>query len=420
MLLKPLLLSFSLLSAFTAQATQDFFELPPIKYSSTASQDAVAKMAAEIEAGDFVIPPSGGKSFLRAVLEKLKVPIESQVLVFSKTSLQNSLISQRNPRALYFSMDTYVGWVPGGKVEVIIEDPTLGPVFYTLTPPYGDKLPRIVRETDSCLQCHATSRTSGVPGMFIRSVVPDQNSHAILSAGTSLVTDATPIKDRWGGWYVTGAIGEPHLGNRWVNDSPLGEVDFPAKLSELKDLTALIDTEKYLQPTSDVIALMVLEHQCRTHNLITSAKLNYKRSRYFQKSFGSQDELDSPAGMSWRTADTSAQEIVEAFLFTDEVEIPGDGAEGGEAFQKAFAKNAVRDSKNKSLRTLRLFQRLFKYRCSYMIHSLAFQSLPPMVRTRVLHHLREALADETQNHLGSREKAVIYRHLSETVPGFKS
>ncbi|MFT6498136.1 MAG: hypothetical protein ACJAT6_000262, partial [Akkermansiaceae bacterium] len=113
---------------------QDFFELPPIKYSETASEDAVAQMAKEIESGDWVVPPSDGKSFLKAVLKKLDIPEESQVLVFSKTSLQNSLINQRNPRALYFSMDAYVGWMPGGKVEVIIQDKTLGPVFYTIDP----------------------------------------------------------------------------------------------------------------------------------------------------------------------------------------------------------------------------------------------------------------------------------------------
>lgn len=132
----------SLVASVSPGKGQDFFELPPIKYSETASQDEMAKLAARIEAGDWVVPPSDGKSFLRAVLEKLNVPVESQVLVFSKTSLQNSLINQRNPRSVYFSMDAYVGWVPGGKVEVIIEDEKLGPVFYVLEPPFGDQPPQ--------------------------------------------------------------------------------------------------------------------------------------------------------------------------------------------------------------------------------------------------------------------------------------
>jgi len=121
--------SLLLLGGASVEAGQDFFELPPIKYSQTASQDAVAKMAAEIESGDWVIGNVDGKTFLKAVLNKLKVPEESQVLVFSKMSLQNSLINQRNPRSIYFSIDTYVGWVRREKVEVIVGDEKLGPVF---------------------------------------------------------------------------------------------------------------------------------------------------------------------------------------------------------------------------------------------------------------------------------------------------
>lgn len=401
------------------RAGQDFFELPPIKYSETASQDALAKLAAQIESGDWVVPPTDGKGFLRAVLQKLDVPEESQVLVFSKTSLQNSLINQRNPRSVYFSMDTYVGWVPGGKVEVIIEDEVLGPVFYVLDPPFGEKPAKITRVNDSCLQCHATSRTSGVPGMLVRSVVPDQNSHPILSAGTTLVTDATPLKDRWGGWYVSGVSDDPHLGNRWVDETPLDNVEFPPEITKEKELSGLIDTEKYLQPTSDVVALLVLEHQCRTHNLITSAKFNYLRSRYFHKSFGEEKDLDSPEGMSWKTADSVAKDLVSAFLFTEEVELGGEGVEGSEAFAKAFAERGVKTAKGKSLRDMRLYERIFKNRCSYMIYSKAFKGLPDLVKERVFHHLRLALAADTKNHLGSKEKKTITGILEETVPGFK-
>lgn len=418
-MIKKSLVLFTLAGSMPLMGGQDFFELPPIKYSETASNDEIAKLAVQIESGDWVVPPSDGKTFLRSVLDKLNVPVESQVLVFSKTSLQNSLINQRNPRAVYFSMDTYVGWVPGGKVEVIIEDEKLGPVFYVLDPPVGDKPVKISRVTDSCLQCHATSRTSGVPGMLIRSVVPDQNSHPILSAGTTLVTDSTPLKDRWGGWYVSGVADDPHLGNRWVDETPLDGVNFPPEVTNLDDLSSLIDTDKYLQPTSDVVALLVLEHQCRTHNLITSAKFNYLRSRYFHQSFGEEKNLDSPEGMSWKTADSAAKDLVEAFLFTDEIELGGEGVEGSEAFAEAFAANGVKDAKGKSLREMRLYARIFKNRCSYMIYSKAFQGLPGLVKERVFHRLRVELDSESENHLGSREKKTIAGILEETVPGFK-
>ena len=409
-----------ILGGTSVRAGQDFFELPPIKYSQTASQDAVAKMAAEIELGDWVVGNVDGKAFLKAVLKKLNIPEESQVLVFSKTSFQNSLINQRNPRSIYFSMDAYVGWVPGGKVEVIIEDEKLGPVFYTIDPPFGDRPAKIVRATDSCLQCHATSRTSGVPGMFIRSVVPDQNSHPILSAGTSLVTDSTPLRERWGGWYVSGSSDDPHLGNRWIPESVLDGVEFKPEISRHKDLSALINTEKYLQPTSDIVALMVLEHQCRTHNLITKAKMGYQRALYFQKSYSEGGDLDSHDGMSWKMAEGSAKQIVEAFLFASEIDPGGDGVEGSDEFAEAFKERGVKTEKGKSLRDLRLYGRIFKNRCSYMIHSLAFKGLPELIKERVYHHLREELGKEADNHLSSREKKTLLGILEETVPGFRS
>ena len=62
-------------------------------------------MAAEIEHGDWVIGRVDGKTFLKAAMKKLNIPEESQVLVFSKTSFQNSLTNQNNPRSIYFSMD---------------------------------------------------------------------------------------------------------------------------------------------------------------------------------------------------------------------------------------------------------------------------------------------------------------------------
>lgn len=414
------LVSSLLLGGASLQAGQDFFELPPIKYSETASQDAVAKMAAEIKSGDWVVGNVDGKAFLKAVLKKLNIPEESQVLVFSKTSLQNSLINQRNPRSIYFSMDAYVGWVPGGKVEVIIEDEKLGPVFYTIDPPFGDRPAKVVRATDSCLQCHATSRTSGVPGMFIRSVVPDQNSHPILSAGTSLVTDSTPLKERWGGWYVSGASDDPHLGNRWIPDSALDGVELAPEVSKYEDLSTLIDTEKYLQPTSDIVALMVLEHQCRTHNLMTKAKMGYLRALYFQKSYSEGEDLSSREGMSWKTAESSAKEIVEAFLFADEIDPGGDGVEGSDAFTEAFKARGVKTGKGKSLRDFRLYGRIFKNRCSYMIHSMAFKGLPELVKERIFYHLRQELDKEAENHLSSREKTTLLGILEETVPGFRS
>lgn len=184
-------------------------------------------------------------------------------------------------------------------------------------------------------------------------------------------------------------------------------------------MSSLINTEKYLQPTSDIVAAMVLEHQCRTHNLITKAKMGYQRALYFQKSYSEGKDLGSHDGMSWKMSESSAKEIVDAFLFASEIDPGGDGVEGADKFAEAFKRGGVKTAKGKSLRDLRLYGRLFKNRCSYMIHSLAFKGLPELIKERVYYHLREELANEAYNHLSSREKKTFLGILEETVPDFR-
>ena len=59
--------------------------------------------------------------------------VESQALVFSKTSFQAPLINYRNPRAVYFDDTVAVGWVRGGEIiEVAAQDPNQGVIFYAL------------------------------------------------------------------------------------------------------------------------------------------------------------------------------------------------------------------------------------------------------------------------------------------------
>jgi len=148
--------------------------------------------------------------------------------------------------------------------------------------------------------------------------------------------------------------------------------------------------------------------------------MGYERALYFQKSYSVGADLNSREGMSWKTAESSAKEIVKAFLFTDEVDPGGDGVEGSRAFADAFEGKGLKSKKGKSLRDFRLYGRIFKNRWSYMIHSLAFQGLPVIVKERVLSHLRQELSGDFKNHLSSREKKAIREILIETVPGFKS
>src|SRR5205085_6191073 len=140
-------------------------EQVPINYSKSTPADAVAKLQQQIDEGGVTLAYDEAHGYLPAVLKALKVPVSSQGLVFSRTSLQVDRIAPWTPRAIYFNDDVYVGWVQGGPImEIASVDPALGAVFYTLRQdPTGR--PAFERQTQTCLQCHdSSSSTGGVPG----------------------------------------------------------------------------------------------------------------------------------------------------------------------------------------------------------------------------------------------------------------
>ena len=189
-------------------AAMDSFEQPPISYSKTQPSNVVAELQDRLARGDAHLAFDEATGYLRSVLDVLRVPVSSQTLVFSKTSLQQRHITPKNPRALYFNDEVYVGFVRGGDVlEISVADPTLGTVFYTLDQELNEH-PTFVRQTDDCLICHGGPQTRGVPGHIVRSVYADRSGQPIFSAGSHRVDDSTPLADRWGGWYVSGRHGD--------------------------------------------------------------------------------------------------------------------------------------------------------------------------------------------------------------------
>jgi hypothetical protein len=223
--------------------------------------------------------------YLRSLLAELNVPTESQMLVFTKTSLQRQRISPRTPRALYFNDDVYVGFCQDGDLlEISAVDAQLGTVFYTLD---QDPLlaPNFRRETDNCLICHGSSQTKEIPGHVVRSVFSDAGGLPILSSCTYRVDQTTPLEKRWGGWYVSGTHGDQkHLGNLIVRGRPdRDDVDNSAGQNQTC-LDGRFDTSKYLTPHSDIVALMVLEHQTDAHNYITRANFLTRQAMHYQQS----------------------------------------------------------------------------------------------------------------------------------------
>lgn len=393
-------------------ADSDFWEMPPIRYSDTVANNTLTQLAADFASGAREIKGTSGLDRLRFVLHELRVPEESQVLVFSKTSHQNPLIHPKNPRSLYFSENAYVGYVPGGDIEVIIQDPQLGPVYYLIEATLRGL--KIERDFTNCISCHATSNTENVPGMLIRSVFPDEDGHPLLAKGTRLVNHETPLAERWGGYYVTGRSTLPHLGNQFFAEDVTPE----AKPSHLPDLASTLDVSKYLRSTSDIVALLVLEHQCKMHNLFNAATMNYRRALFMSQVLNPKADPDS--GSVGLVTDSMADKIVNYLLFKGEAD-SGEDLEGNADFQRAFTARFPKTKDGRSLADFKLYERLFKYRCSYMIYSEAFKSLPTQVKLSVLKKMHAALAgkDPTYAWLKASECQKIDAILSETLPAWK-
>jgi hypothetical protein len=397
----------------SALAEADYWDLPPIRYSDTKPEDSLSNLAAELESGVRRVEGSTPLERLKFVLQELKVPEESQILVFSKTSHQNPLIHPKNPRALFFSENAYVGYVPGGVIEAVVHDRELGPVFYTIEANAKAGL-KIERDLSNCMSCHGTTRTEGVPGLQVRSVFPNVDGHPLLAMGTSHVNHDTPLPERWGGYYVTGRSSLPHLGNRTYEEGG----DETPQPSDLADVSRLIDSSKYPKATSDIVALMVLEHQCRMNNLLTAATMQYRRAHFLSRALDSQGDPD--AGSAGRVADGSAEKIAECLFFKGEVD-PGEGIEGGEVFQKMFTGRFPQTKDGESLADFQLYGRLFKNRCSYMVYSQAFRDLPPRVKSAVMVRMKAVLAgdDPAINWLKESERKRISAILTETLPDWQ-
>jgi hypothetical protein len=408
-------------SPLHAQGTPDY-ERPPINYSGATPQDAVARLLKRLAVAETTFAGSD-HDILRAVLRELKVPVASQLVVFSRTSLQAGLIRPEHPRALYFSASVYVGWVPGGMIEVAAIDPELGPVFYAFDPQDArDSRRTFVRET-SCLRCHGGTFVRDIPGLFARSLFTNDRGETLLRHGSEIVDDETPFERRWGGWYVTGYTGkQSHRGNAFAREQG-DRLDFKPSPERPTDLTASFDTSKYLAPTSDIVALLVFEHQLAMHNSITSAGQRARRMIDYQHALqksAHEPLTDTPTYDSVKSVFASAAEdVVDHLLFRHAAPLP-DGIKGSDAFRRAFAEDTPRTSSGNSLKDLSQQGRLFTNRCSFLIYSEAFGALPSLLKNRIFARLSAALHDDDPAgryaYLEREEKRRISDILATTLP----
>jgi hypothetical protein len=402
-------------------AWADDFDEAPIRYSASTPDNVVSRLQERLAKGDARLERDAKTGYLRSVLRELQVPISSQVLVFSKTSLQRHRIGPETPRALYFNDDVYIGYCRHGDVmEVSAADPKLGTVFYTVD--QRDDQAKFVRRGESCLLCHGSTRTGGFPGHLVRSVYPDSTGLPILSGGTHRIDHTSPLEKRWGGWYVTGTTGkQAHLGNLIIRTRSVPDtIDNTAGLN-LTDLRGRFNTANYPSEHSDLVALMVLEHQTEAHNLITRANFATRMALHQEETLNR--EMKLPASHRWDSTNTrirsAGEALVQYLLFSGEVKLT-DRLRGTSAFSEEFSRRGPRDSRGRSLRDLDLERRLFRYPCSYLIYSRSFDELPGAVKEYVWKRLGEVLTGQDRTppfaHLSDADRQAIREILVATKP----
>lgn len=403
------------------------FDAEPISYRDTPATDPVARLIQQIDAGEKTLAWDEQHGWLPALLDHLSIPTSSQLLVFSKTSLQIRTITPSNPRAIYFNDDVYIGIVPGARrIEIAAADPNLGAVFYGLSAKEKSRSGKqsiIERDNNSCLSCHGTAKTQNVPGFLVRSVFTESDGQPRFELGTTTTDVTTDFLKRFGGWYVTGTHGElRHRGNVFVGSDEKDASLDTEKGANQTALPARIRDGKYLTDSSDLVALMVMEQQSQVHNAIARASFTTRKTMAYQLIMN--DALDRPAdyvsASTERQLNSAAKNLVDHLLMKGEFQLSSPVA-GSSSFVEDFQTTAIFDSKQRSLRQFDLQTRLFRYPCSYLIYGPTFDALPKPMLERVYQMLNQVLdGDDTQEfeHLSGDDRAAIHEILIDTKPSY--
>jgi hypothetical protein len=371
---------------------------PVIDYRGAPLSDVVTGLQRELSSGLATLAFEGQQGYLRALLARLDVPVESQVLLFSKTGIQHPFTDPEHPRALYFNDRVIVGYIPAAPfIEMASHDPKQGVIFRTLKQESGS--PQMARP-ERCLVCHLSANSLEVPGILVRSMYTDTTGRTRPQLGSSLVDHRTPLDQRWGGWYVTGTHGASrHLGNTMVTDNmaPEGAVN-EGTLNRI-ELNPRVEASAYPVPSSDIAALMVFDHQGLATNLLTRLGWEARIA-----------EADGRRDMSSGELGELVRETANYLLLVDEVPLAAP-VRGVSGFAQKFSAAGPRDRQGRSLRELDLQTRLFRFRCSYMVYSPAFDALPAGARAAVYARMRGTLV--------KRDDQAVMQILDDTRKGWR-
>ena len=403
-------------------------EYPAMNYSGEAKHNRVARLQERLEKGEAKLEFAPGRGYLDSLIKNLDIDPSSQLLVYSKTSLQSDFIRGATPRALYFNDDASVSWEDGAPlIEIAAMDSQLGPVFYSLQnhqddpdhpggqSHHGDSPRGFEREGSRCLNCHDRygMMGGGVPIFVETSSLVDVGGLILKPDDVITVDDDTPIAQRWAGWYVTGHSGsQVHLGNIQVHSAKeLDDLDRVRK-TNLDSLEGLFDTKPYLTGKSDIVALMVLEHESTIYNMITRMRFRASKVKL---------ENGQPSARDEHMEMAMSDKLLQSMLFVGAATL-GDKITGSSGFDVWFQKQGPRDHAGRSLRELDLKTRLFKYPLSFLIYSPAFDALPDNMRSHVYQRLAQVLTgadtSSTFASVSAGDRKAILEILKDTKPEF--
>lgn len=386
------------------------FREPPHSYFEHKPKDRLAQLHLKLAAGEATIDTSDDRAFLVSMLRALEVPESSQILVFSATSLQSEIINPRNPRALYFNDDTYVGWVPGGRLEVAAIDPEMGAMFYVYEKVIPGRVPTPERST-RCFACHAGTATNYVPGLIAESVLVSMAGSSLQTFRHDVQGHQIPLEKRFGGWLLTGKHNLTKHEANVAGQSSAGKITrFDAGPGKFSDLSL------HLRPTSDILPHLVHEHQMGFEN------------RLFQASYLLRHRLDEGKGQLNAEAEQEINGLVadlaRYILFANEAALPLRGIEGDPDFIREFQQNQIKTSSGQSLKEFDLRTRTFKYRCTFMLYTDSWREAPKLLKDKVYYEmaqgLKEAGSPKDLSHLPVPERLAIRSILKETLPDLPS
>lgn len=404
MILRSFLLLLGVLASAHGASYHDL-DAPEHRYRERVPQDRFTRMKDRLERGEIALDHSSEKACLLSLLAALEVPVSSQTLVFSTTSLQLRLITPSNPRALYFNEDVYIGYIPGGRLEIIALDPELGGIFYLCNLPETGESLRAER-SERCMNCHAADQTAFVPGLVLKSVIPGPTGGSLTAFRQEKTGHGIPFSERFGGWYVTGgSLVAEELGN------VVGRLSAGTLTKTRIDLSQRVNTVRYPRPDSDILPQLLLEHQAGFVNRVVEA--GYRARSLLH---AGREELSQTAQ---RELDAQAAIVTRYILFADEVPLPAGGVSGEPSYKADFLRDRRPGSSGAALKDFDLQTRLFSLRCSYMIYSPIFTALPAQLKARVYQQMGKALAtdqpDPEYAYLSPVEKDAIRTVLRTTL-----